>query len=98
MDSSCLRCIWEGGQSSRTPFGSYEGSLIEDAKTVNPKHSNISIDEAIGAVAGHEMVHATDKDEINKDIEYEMKHNAARPDCEVKPNAVENKIIQQYNK
>ena len=50
------------------PITIYEGTLKEDAKTENPKHKGLTIDQAIGAVAGHEIVHDTDRKEINKDL------------------------------
>ena len=46
----------------------FEGNLIEDDKTSNPKHKGLTLEQAIGAVAGHEIIHATDKSEIDKDI------------------------------
>ena len=74
----------------------YEGTLKEDAKTENPKHKGLTIDQAIGAVAGHEIVHGTDRKEINKDLRYELKNKGGtRPNKETAPNKVENKIIEQ---
>ena len=74
----------------------YEGTLKEDAKTSDPKHKGVSTDDAIGAVAGHELVHAIDKAEIHKDIKYEMEHNGqVRKDRETKPNKVETEIINE---
>ena len=74
----------------------FEGTLIEDAKTSNPKHKGLTLEQAIGAVAGHEIIHATDKNEIDKDISYEMKHRReSRKDKEVKARQVENIIIEQ---
>ena len=65
-------------------------------KTSNPKHAGLSTDEAIGAVAGHELVHASDKEEIHKDIKYEMDHEGkVREDREEKPEKVENKNMEQ---
>ena len=46
----------------------FEGNLIEDDKTSKPKHKGLTLEQAIGAVAGHEIIHATDKSEIDKDI------------------------------
>lgn len=74
----------------------YEGTLKEDAKTENPKHKGLTIDQAIGAVACHEIVHGTDRKEINKDLRYELKNKGGtRPNKETAPNKVENKIIEQ---
>ena len=54
------------------------------------------MEQAIGAVAGHEIIHASDKSEIDKDISYEMKHRrGTRKDKEVKARQVENIIIEQ---
>ena len=65
-------------------------------KTSNPKHAGFNTDEAIGAVAGHKLVHASDKEEIHKDIKYEMDHEGkVREDREEKPNKVESKIMEQ---
>ena len=74
----------------------YEGTLKEDAKTENPKHKGLTLEQAIGAVAGHELVHGTYGNEINKDIKYELKgKEGARPDREIVPNKVEHEIIKQ---
>ena len=74
----------------------YEGTLKEDAKTENPKHKGLTIDQAIGAVAGHEIVHGTNRKEINKDLRYELKNKGGtRPNKETAPNKIENKIIEQ---
>ena len=74
----------------------YEGTLKEDAKTENPKHKGLTLEQAIGAVAGHELVHGTYGNEINKDIKYELKgKKSARPDREILPNKVEHEIIKQ---
>lgn len=60
------------------------------------KLEGLTKEQAIGAVASHENVHEADKSEINKDLKYEMKNsNQARPDKVVKPNQVEQKIINQ---
>jgi RHS repeat-associated protein len=74
----------------------YEGTIKEDAKSKNPKHKGLTTEQAIGAVAGHEIVHATDKVEIDKDIKSQMQ--GIDRDNEVKPNKVEKKIIQQSRK
>ena len=78
----------------------YEGTITADAKTNNPKHAGLTTDEAIGAVAGHEIVHATDKTEINKDLKYENKNHTIRPrsEREAKSEAVEKKIIDESKK
>lgn len=73
----------------------YKGTIEEDAKTDNPKHANVSIDDAIGAVAGHELVHAVDPNEVDKDIRYEKDKGRLRPGQEKKPNEIENKILRE---
>ncbi len=76
----------------------YEGTIRDDAKTSNAKHACLSMDEAIGAVAGHEIEHAVDKDNINKDIKYvQLNAGKLRPrtEREAKSEAVENKIINE---
>ena len=75
----------------------YEGTIKEGIKANNTKHAGLTKEEALGAVAGHELVHATDKKEIHKDISYEIKHNGQpRDDKEHKANYVEKCIINEY--
>lgn len=77
----------------------YEGTIENDAKTENPKHKGLTIEQAIGAVAGHEIVYATNRKEINKDLKYEQKNKGgARSDKETVPNKIENTIIEQSRK
>ena len=80
----------------------YVGTIIEDAKFEDAKHAGLTTDQAIGAVAGHEIVHATDKVEINKDIKAELARGSqlrAREIAkEIKPNQVEQRIIEQSKK
>ena len=81
----------------------YEGTITADAKTADAKHAGLTTDEAIGAVAGHEIVHATDESEINKDVKVEQTGTKAQQDArdisrEVKPNQVERKIIEESKK
>ena len=77
----------------------YEGTIKEGIKDGSGlKHEGLTMEQAIGAVAGHEIVHGTDKAEINKDLQYEQKNGGAtRPGSarEKKPEKVENKIITQ---
>lgn len=74
----------------------FEGTLKE---TNSKKHDGLSINQAIGAVAGHEIVHATDKKEINKDIKAELEGGNQLKEREktreAVPNSVETKIIDQ---
>jgi len=73
-----------------------EGTLKESVKTGSgTKLEGLTMEQAIGAVAGHETVHATNKGEINKDIKAENS-GTKRTDGEVKPNNVEKKIIDEY--
>ena len=80
----------------------YEGTITADAATKDPKHLGLTTDQAIGAVAGHEIVHATDKGEINKDLKAEQaggtQAKARETSREIKPNQVETKIIDQSKK
>jgi RHS repeat-associated protein len=77
----------------------YEGSINESVKEGSGlKLEGLTIEQGIGAVAGHESVHGTDKSEINKDIKHEQQNKGrARPASlrEAKPNKVEQKIIDE---
>lgn len=77
----------------------YEGTIKEGIKEGSGlKHEGLTMEQAIGAVAGHEIVHGTDKAEINKDLKYEQANGGAqRPgsEREKKPEKVEQKIITQ---
>ena len=75
-------------------LGSIEESIIPGSGF---KLEGLTTEQAIGAVAGHESVHAINKDEIHKDKEYELDNNGkARPDKEFLPNLIEQKIIKEY--
>lgn len=77
------------------------GGSIDDAIAPGSgsKLEGLTKEQAIGAVATHEDVHASDKSEINKDLKYETTHgNNPRPDKEVKPNAAEQKVIDAQKK
>ena len=77
----------------------YEESIKEAAKEgSNSKLEGLSTEQGIGAVAGHESVHATDKAEINKDIQAEVSGGDRTKAREVKPNKIEQKIIDEYKK
>ncbi len=75
----------------------YTGSIDEATKPGSGlKLEGLTQQQAIGAVATHEDVHASDKKEINKDLKYELNHNnQPRPDKEVKPNQVEQQVIDK---
>jgi len=76
----------------------YEGTIAEGIKDGSGlKHEGLTLEQAIGAVVGHEGVHATDKAEINKDLKAEMK-GKSHTERETKPNRVEQKIIDQSKK
>jgi len=78
----------------------YEGSLKEGVQAGSgSKLEGLSVDQAVAAVVGHEIVHAVDKGEVNKDLQYEQKNGGQpRPyeQREGKPNRVEQKIIDQF--
>ncbi len=75
----------------------YEGSIAEGVKNGSGlKLEGLTMEEAIGAVAGHKAVHATDRKEINADLKAEQ-GGKVRPRLqrEAKPEEVENKIITE---
>ena len=76
----------------------YRGSIKEGIKQGSGlKHEGLTEEQAIGAVIAHEAVHATDKYEISKDIQYELK-GKINPNRENLPNKIENIIIEEYKK
>lgn len=65
-----------------------KGTIMKDATTPSPKHKGLSIDESIGAVAGHEVIHAADPKEVDSDIRYESTHidkKTGKPKQRAKP-------------
>ena len=73
----------------------YEGTIKEGIKENSGlKHEGLTLEQAVGAVVGHEGIHATDKDEIDKDLKAEME-GGMNEEREHKPNEVEQKIITQ---
>ena len=63
----------------------------------NGLYKGLSIQQAIGAVAGHESVHASDSEEIDKDLKYQKEHKKGnRKDGEKKPRKIEEQIINEY--
>ncbi len=75
----------------------YEGTIKESIKSGSGlKHEGLTLEQAVGAVVGHEGTHGTNKAEINKDLKAEM-GGKVRNDKEDKPNQIEKNIIQQYN-
>lgn len=76
----------------------YRGSIKEGIKQGSGlKHEGLTEEQAIGTVIAHEAVHATDKYEISKDIQYELK-GKINPNRENLPNKIENIIIEEYKK
>ncbi len=67
----------------------YEGTIATDAETSKPKHENLSTDEAIAAVAGHESVHAADKNQITNE------YLTPGFNKERKPNQIETQIMKE---
>ncbi|WP_234997602.1 DUF6443 domain-containing protein [Hymenobacter roseosalivarius] len=72
----------------------YRGSVKASTKP-GGKYAGLSEKQAIGATVGHEIVHATNKVEINKDF-----NNRRRPesDREKIPDQIGAKIVEQYKK
>ena len=76
----------------------YMGS-IEKAIREKAPYIGLSIQQALGAVAGHESVHASDADEIDKDLTHQQKYGGGqRKDGEEKPKQIEMQIINEYEK
>ena len=74
----------------------YLGSIEWSINDKGNDNYGLSVDETIGIEAGHEAVHATDENEIDKDKKYEKNHNGSpRSDKEKKPNEVEDKIREE---
>ena len=81
----------------------YEGTLKEylaNAKTLKSdfyRAATQNVDEAIGAVAAHESVHATDKDNIKNSIENATQNTSH--DVEKLTNEVEKRVLKElFNK
>ena len=74
----------------------YEGSIKKSISQGSKlKHEGLDLEQAIGAVAGHETEHATNKAEIAKDKAAEAKGQLYRK-REIIPNKVEEDIIEEY--
>ncbi|WP_316820508.1 hypothetical protein [Pedobacter gandavensis] len=77
----------------------FNGSIEKGVKAGSgSKLEGLTQTQAIGAVATHENVHASDKDEINKDLHYAVANphdKDGRPDKEVKPNNAEKKVLNK---
>lgn len=75
----------------------YEGSIIEATKEGSGSRlEGLSLEGAVGAIAGHETVHGTDKVEIHKDIQAQQS-GKVRHDREDKPLKIEKTIINQLD-
>jgi RHS repeat-associated protein len=81
------------------------GTIDEAIKPTSgvPEYHGLSQDQAIGAVAGHELVHAFDPNEIDKNLRYNHANpgKGGRPRSEgreTKAEKVENEIISEYKK
>lgn len=76
----------------------YEGTINEATKDGSGlRLEGLTTEQAIGAIAGHEIVHATNKAEINKDLK--ASQGVQRKDNrETKPENVERAIIDQSKK
>ena len=77
-----------------------KGSIEETVQNKSgTKHAGLTVEQAIGAVIGHEIVHGTDKAQIAEDLQYEKNHNGkVNPNCEKKPNEIEQQIIEESKK
>jgi hypothetical protein len=71
--------IYTGAVEESRGSGKKEGKL-----------KGLTMEQAIGAVASHEIVHAVDLPEIAKDLQ-----NPTRTDKETKPNQVEQRVIDE---
>lgn len=71
--------------------------ILQDTKEIN---HGLTFTQAIGIVAGHESVHASDKGEVNADIRYALKYgkNSVRPHQEDKATKVARQIRGEYLK
>ena len=71
----------------------YEGSLIEfREKTASGEYKDMSLEDAIGAVAGHETGH-TEQENLQQRLENQVK--GTNHDLEQRPNEIEDKIIDE---
>jgi len=81
----------------------YEGSIKRAiASGSRLKLECLTLEEAIGTVAAHELVHATDAVEIDKDLKYLQKNQNTdkkhRPDGEKKAETVEEQVMLELRK
>lgn len=73
----------------------FEGTIKEAIKDGSGlRLEGFGLEEAIGAISGHEKVHGTDKSEINKDLKAQQEGKVST-DREIKPAQVENKILEE---
>jgi hypothetical protein len=74
-------------------IGSIEKVIGQDAE--ESPYKGLTMDQAIGAVAGHESGH-TEKENTKQSYENSIKQ--ANHDLEARPNEIENKILEEYEK
>jgi RHS repeat-associated protein len=77
----------------------FTGSIKAVMNQTTGLYSNVSsIEDAVGAVLGHELVHGNDKVEIHKDIKNNIEKGVGsrRPNGEEKPRSVEKQIIKEF--
>jgi RHS repeat-associated protein len=78
------------------------GTLMAEINDENSTMYGLTLDQAIGAVAAHELVHGVDEEEVDRDAKYinDPKHNGALqyPGAEKKPNEIRGKIILYYRR
>ncbi|OON67137.1 hypothetical protein B0919_20130 [Hymenobacter sp. CRA2] len=74
----------------------FEGTLKGNVRpNSGSEHEGLTLDEAIGAVVSHEIVHATDKKEINADLQSEQRgEERLTEQREQKPEQVERNAIE----
>jgi hypothetical protein len=86
-------------EATITVFG---GSLKQGIeKGSGSKYEGLTLEQAIGAAAGHESVHAVNKKEVSADKQYERTHfGRQRPEKEreQEPDRIQKNIIDEYKK
>lgn len=90
--------VWIRWRKKEATITIFEGSIDKSvASGSGLKHEGLTSQQALGAVIAHEIVHATDKKEIAKDLKYESQRKL-NPAREVKPNEIERKVMEEYKK
>ena len=77
----------------------YEGSIQEAIKEKSgvKDYAGLDLEDAIGAVAGHESGH-TEKENTKQALENSNDQTTTKHDLEKRPNEIEKKIIDELNK